>query len=56
MKMPELDVAGTLGTAFSGVTSDVMSTITTVLPFALAIVGAVLAIRIGIRFFKSVAK
>lgn len=43
----------TWGTSVSG---DVTSIITTMLPIALGIVGTFLAVRLGIRFFKSVAK
>lgn len=45
-----------LQTAFANVQTDVLSVVGTALPYALAIMGLVLAIRIGIRFFRSTAK
>lgn len=44
-----------LCTAFEGVSTNVMSILSIALPAAIGIVAAVLAIKIGIRFFKSVA-
>lgn len=41
-------------TALSGVSTDAMAMIGTVLPFGLAIVGAQLVVAIGISFFKKV--
>lgn len=43
-------------TAFNNVQADVVSIITTALPPALAIMGLILAIRVGIRWFRSAAK
>lgn len=43
-----------ISTAFSTVQTDVGSVITTGLPFALGIIGTVLAIKIGIKVFKSI--
>lgn len=43
-------------TAIGTVQTDVLSMITIALPVVLAIVGAVLAVRFGIRFFKTTAK
>lgn len=43
----------TWGTTLS---SNVTSIVTTMLPIALGVVGTFLAVRLGIRFFKSVAK
>lgn len=40
----------TWGTSFS---ADVTSMITTVLPIALGVVGLVMAVKFGIKFFKS---
>lgn len=45
-----------LQTAFSNVQTDVLSVVGTALPYALAIMGLILAIRIGIKFFRSTAK
>lgn len=39
-------------TAFAGVQTDVTSMITTCAPYALGIIGTVLAVTIGIRVFK----
>lgn len=44
-----------LSTAFTAMKTDVLSYITTILPIALGIVGAVFAIRWAVKFFKSVA-
>lgn len=41
-----------LTTAFTDVSTNVMSTITNVLPVALGIVGAVMVVTIGIKIFK----
>lgn len=43
-------------TATTAVQSDVMSMITVALPAGLAIMGTILAIRIGVKFYKSIAK
>lgn len=45
-------ITSAISTAFSGVQSDVTDLIGTVLPYALAIIGIVLAITIGIKVFK----
>lgn len=50
------DVTSTFSTAVTQVQTDVMSMISTALPIALAIGGAVIAIRLGWKFFKSMAK
>lgn len=42
-------------TALTNISTDVTGMITTALPIGLGIMGLALAIRIGIRFFKSVA-
>ncbi|MGN0132907.1 MAG: hypothetical protein ACI4AA_10735 [Lachnospiraceae bacterium] len=44
-----------LTTAMTGVKTDVLSIIEVAVPAALAIVGVVMAIRLGVRFFKSIA-
>lgn len=43
-----------LTTAFSLVASNVTDTIGAVLPIALGVMGTVLAIKFGIRFFRSI--
>lgn len=48
-------ITSALGTAFTSVSSDVMSAITTILPIALGIVGAFIVVKLGIKFFKSVS-
>ena len=45
-------VQDALTTAFTDVSTNVMSTITNVLPIALGIVGAVMVVTIGIKIFK----
>ena len=45
-----------LSTAFTAVKTDVLSIITTALPPALAIMGIIIAIMVGVRFFKRAAK
>lgn len=42
-----------VSTAFQSVQTNVTSMITTCAPYALAIIGTVLSVRIGIRVFKS---
>lgn len=44
------------GTALSTVQGDVMSMMGTALPIALVIVGAFIAVRLGIKFFKNVSR
>lgn len=50
--MDEISTAMT--TAFSGVSDNVVTIIGNVLPYSLAVVGTVLAIKIAIRVFKSI--
>lgn len=45
-----------LTTAFNGVKTDVLSMVETSLPIGLAIMGTVLAITLGVKFFRKVAK
>lgn len=45
-----------LGTAFNGVSANVMDIIEVALPVGVGIVAAIFAIKYGIRFFKSIAK
>lgn len=44
-----------LGTAFTNVNTNVMSILGVALPAAIGIVATILAVKIGIRFFKSVS-
>lgn len=44
-----------LSDAFTGVANDVISIATIALPVALSIAGLFIAIRLGIKFFKSVS-
>lgn len=44
-----------LGTAFNGISADVFDIMGTALPVGLGIAGVLLAIRIGINFFRSIA-
>ncbi len=43
-------------TAFSKVSTDIMSMIGVALPIALGVVGCSMAIHVGIKFFKGVTK
>lgn len=43
-------------TAVGTIQTDVMSFVTAALPVALAIAGTFIAVKLGIRFFKSIAK
>jgi len=52
----DVDITGTLTTAFTSVKSDMLGTIAAALPIALAVVGAVMAVRFGIKFFRQIAK
>lgn len=45
-----------MNAAFTTVQADTMDVISAVLPVALAIVGTFLVVRLGIKFFKSVAR
>lgn len=47
-----VDVGGAVTDGFGGVANDMLGMITDILPIALAIIGAVLAITFGIKFFK----
>lgn len=48
-------ITTSLGSALSDVSDNAMSVIASVLPYALAIVGAVLVVTIGIKVFKRIA-
>ncbi len=56
MEGTSTNIASTLGTAFQTVSSDMMSAISTVLPIALGVGGAVLVIFLGWKLFKRLAK
>ncbi len=45
-----------MGTAMSGVKSDGISALATVAPYGIAIMGAFLVWKLGVKFFKSLAK
>lgn len=45
-----------MGTAFGTIRDDFFSILGTALPIALAVVGAGLAISLGIKYFKKLAK
>lgn len=49
-------LSSAFSTAVSAVQTDAMGMITTALPVALAIGGAVLGIRLGWKFFRSMVK
>lgn len=50
------DIPGAVSTALATVQSDALTLIATVLPYALAIMGAILVVTIGIRAFKRASK
>lgn len=45
-------VVSTLSTAFESISSDLMSTISTIAPIALGIVGAGIVLVFGVKWFK----
>lgn len=45
-----------VSTAFTSVKTDVLSMFETALPIGLAIMGVALAIGLGVKFFKKIAK
>lgn len=49
------DITTALTTALGTVAGDAMSTIATILPSALLIVGAVMVVTIGVKVFKKIA-
>lgn len=51
-----VDVGTQMGNALQGVQESALSTIGTVAPYGIAIMGAFLVWRYGLRFFKSIAK
>lgn len=48
-------IATALGSGFADVQADVLTIVTTGLPYALAILGVGLALRIGVKIFKSIS-
>lgn len=56
MDTSTVDIANVLETGLQSVQGDVMEIVGVALPIALAIVGVFVAVKLGIRFFKSVAK
>lgn len=52
---PITDVTSALTTGLSTTATNAMSVISSVLPYALAVVGAVIVIGIGIKIFKRVS-
>lgn len=50
------DIPTAVTTALSTVQSDALSLIAAVLPYALAIMGAILVVTIGVRAFKRASK
>jgi len=49
-------ITSALDSGFSTVQTEALSLITTAIPYVMAIVTAVIIVKFGIRFFKSVAK
>lgn len=49
-------LSAAFSTALGVIKTDALGLITTAMPIALAIAGIFIAVRIGMRFFKSVAK
>lgn len=50
------DLTSTFETALGTVKTDVLGYVGSALPVGLAIVGTFLAIKLGVKFFKSIAK
>lgn len=50
------DMLSAFSTALGTIQSDVVSMISVAIPIALAIVGIFIAIRLGVKFFRSIAK
>lgn len=53
---PASGIQSALQTGFESIASDMTSTVTTVLPIILGIVGLVLVVGFAVRFFKKNAK
>lgn len=52
---PMESISSAVTTALSTVQTDALGLIASVLPYALAVVGAVIVVTIGIRVFKKIA-
>ena len=50
------DASSAVVTGLTSAASTMSSMITSVVPIALGVVGTVIAVKFGIRFFKSIAK
>lgn len=50
------DLSSAFETALGTVQTDVLSYVTTALPVGLAIAGTFIAVKLGVKFFKSIAK
>lgn len=50
------DIITEMGTAFTSAQGDIMAMIKLAVPAAMIVVAAILAVKVGIKFFKSVAK
>lgn len=50
------DLITAMGTAFTTIQGDIMDVFAIVVPAVLAVVGVGLAIRIGIKYFKSLSR
>lgn len=48
--------AGSIGTAFSGIATQITAGIAEVAPYALGVMAALLIWRVGSKFFKTMAK
>jgi hypothetical protein len=53
--MAETGLAEVMGTALETVSSDILGMIWVVIPIALGIVGTVLAVKFGVKFFRQIA-
>lgn len=53
---PASGIQSALQTGFESIASDMTSTVTTVLPIILGVVGLVLVVGFAVRFFKKNAK
>ena len=51
-----MNVADVLTTAFTSVVGTINTALAAVVPVALGVVGTVIAVKFGIRFFKSIVK
>lgn len=54
--LSQADLKGAFSTALDTVKSDIMSYIGVALPVAIGVVGTVVAVKFGIKFFKGMAK